>query len=131
LGSGQTEAPELSADSLCRDRIGNMQPLQWQLRFDVRKRLVNGVIGTNEKIGAYFSQLIGGGEHQLAYPLPVIAVDTLHVVSQRVSMHGDLGVIVGAEKVRAPGAYSSITESGSFRRTSDDTDMLSHRLILR
>jgi hypothetical protein len=56
---------------------------------------VDGVVGTDEKIGAYPGQLVGGGKHQLSDTLPIIAVNAFHVFGQRMRVHRNLGVIVG------------------------------------
>ena len=43
---------------------------------------MNGVIRADKKIGADFGQLVGGGEHQFAHALPVVAVNAFHVLGQ-------------------------------------------------
>jgi hypothetical protein len=49
-----------------------------------------------------------------------------HVLGERVRMHRDLGMAIGAESLRAFDADRAITESRAFRRTPDDSDVSGH-----
>src|SRR6201992_3575185 len=106
-----------------------MQPLQWQSLLNVWQRLVYGVVRTDEKISADFGQFIGGREHQLPHTPPVIAVDTLHVVSQRVRVQRDLGVFMRSEKLSAFLADGAIAKRGAFGGAGNNSDVLCHSLI--
>jgi hypothetical protein len=106
-----------------------MQPFQWQSLLNKGERLVYGVIRADEKVGSDFGQFIGGRKHQLPHTPPVIAVDTLHVVSQRVRVQRNLGMFVRTEQLRASLANGAITKSGSFGGAGNDSNVLGHGLI--
>jgi hypothetical protein len=92
---------------------------------------VDGVVGTDEEVGTDAGELVGGGEHEVGYALPVVAVDVLHVLAERVGVHGDFWVVVGAEVGGAFGADGSVAEGCAFGGAGDDADVLGHEVILQ
>ena len=84
---------------------------------------MDGVVGADQEISTYRFQLVGGGEHQLAHPRPVVAVDTCHIVCQRRSVHRDLGMCMRAEDRCALDADCAVAQSRAFRRAGYDSDM--------
>src|SRR5438552_3549805 len=105
-----------------------MQPGQRRSRLSVRKRLVDGVVGANQEVGAYFCELICGGEHQLTYTPPVAAIDAFHVLGERVRVHRNLRMIVPAQKLCAFHADRPITKSSTFGGAGNNTDVVGHDL---
>src|ERR1700722_18936528 len=106
-----------------------MQPLQWQSLLNVWQVLVDGCVRADEKTGADFGQFISGRQHQLPHTPPVIAVDTLHVVSQRVRVQRDLGMLMRPKQLRAFLADGTIAKRGAFRRAGNESNVLSHSSI--
>ena len=99
-GAGQAETAEPALGGLSGDDIRDMEPGQRRSRFDGRKRLVDGIVGTNEEIRARRRELVCRREHQLTDAGPVPSIDALHVIGKRVRMHRDLGMGVRAEYPR-------------------------------
>jgi hypothetical protein len=54
-----------------------------------------------------------------------------HVPGERVRVHGDFGVVVRTEKLRAFHTDGAIAKSRTFGRAGDDTDVLGHDLTLQ
>src|SRR5262245_50855818 len=84
------------------------------------------VVGTDQEIAADPGKLARGSQHDVAHSPPVAAIDGAHVVGERGSMHGDLGMGMRTEDVGALLAYRPITKRCPFRRAGDDPDMLRH-----
>ena len=76
---------------------------------------MDGVVGADQEIRANRFQLVGGGEHQLAYARPVVAVDAGHVVGQREGVHRDLGMCMRAEDRRTLDADCAVTQGRACR----------------
>ena len=89
------------------------------------------VLSADQEIGTDFREFICRGEHQLTYVLPIAAVDVFNVLGERVRLHRDLGMIVGAEKVRAFHADGSITKRRAFGGAGNNTNVVGHDLILQ
>jgi hypothetical protein len=85
--------------------------------------LVHSVDGSDEKVRSSFGQLLGGREHEFCDAGPVIRVDAVFVLDERMSVHRDFGMIVGTEQVGALGADSAIAKRGSFRAGCDDANV--------
>jgi len=121
---GQANAAKPALDGLCRDNVSDMQPRQRRLLFNVWKRLVDGVVGADQKGCAAFRELVCGREHQLAYSLPVTTIKALHVLGKRVRVHGELGMSVWAQKRRAFRTDCAIAQRCAFGRAGDNSDVL-------
>jgi hypothetical protein len=115
---------EVALDGVSSDDLGDVQPWQRRSRFEVWERLVDGVVGADEKIGTDLCKLVGGGEHEFGYSAPVVAVDVFHVLGEGVRVHRDFGMIVWAQELRAFDADGSIAESCAFGGAGDDADVL-------
>ena len=89
------------------------------------------VVGADQEIGTDFCEFICRREHQLTHALPISAVDALHVLAKRVRVHRDLGMIVGAEKLRAFHADGSITKRRALGGAGNNTNVVEHDLILQ
>ena len=71
------------------------------------------------------SPLIAIGEElgELLSKRAVAALDVRHVLGQRMGMHGDLRMIVGAEQVSSFEADGAVAERGALRAGCDDADV--------
>jgi hypothetical protein len=85
------------------------------------------VVGADEKSGAAALQLLGRGEHEPGDALPVVAVDALHVVGQRMRVHRDFGVCMSAEKRRTLNTNGAIAKCRAFGGARDDPDVPGHK----
>jgi hypothetical protein len=68
---------------------------------------------------------------QLADALPVVAIDALHVLAQRVRMHRHFRMIVRAHHLRAFDADRAIAERSTSGGTGDDADVVGHGVCVR
>ncbi len=121
---------EAALNGVFGDDFGDVEPGEWGAREDVRERLVDGVVGADEKVGADGGELVGGGEHEIGDGGPVVAVYVVHVLGERVSVHGDFGVVMRAEELRAFDADGAVAEGSALGGAGDDADVLRHGLIL-
>src|SRR5690348_10691542 len=88
------------------------------------------VVRADEEVGAGAFEFVGRREHQVGNALPVVGVDAIHVVAQRVCMHADLGMVIAAEVSVALFANGAVAERRSFRAASNDSDVLCHLSIV-
>src|SRR6266568_9353351 len=87
---------------------------------------MNRVVRANQKLGADLGQFVSGREHQVAYPIPVRAVNAFHVRRERMGVHRNFGMIVRTHELRSFGTYSAIAERGALCGASNDSDVLWH-----
>jgi len=74
---------KLSARGRLRgDDLGYVQPRQGRARQDIRQRLMDGVVGADQEVGAGLFELVRRGQHELADARPVVAVDVRHVIGE-------------------------------------------------
>src|SRR5262249_30144765 len=125
-GSRQAGAPMPAQGGPGSDALGDVQPGQRRLRFQVGQRLVDGVVGADEEVGADLRQLVGRGKHQRSHTPPVAVVDALDVLGERARVHRDLRVAVGPEELRPLDATDPIRQRGALGRAGHDTDVLGH-----
>jgi len=92
---------------------------------------MNRVVGADQKIGTSSRQLLGGVEHKLGNPHPIIGVDVLHVLGQRVGMHGNFRMIVHAHADCAFVTDCAVAQGCAFRAAGYYADVLSHDLLFR
>ena len=95
---------------------------------------MRGVIGTNQEIRAHALEFVRGREHQFANALPVTGTHASHVSRERMSMHGDFGMVVSPHERRTFHTDGAVTQRRAFRRNGHDADVLCHgaaRLRLR
>ena len=90
-----------------------------------------GVVRADQEIGTDLCEFICRGEHQRTHALPIPTIDALHVLAKRVRVHRDLGMIVGAEKLRAFRADGSITKRRALGGAGNNTNVVGHDLILQ
>ena len=76
---------------------------------------MNGVVRTDQKIGAGLRKLIGGREHQLAHAVPISVIDALHILAKRVRVHLNLRMIVRTAKLRPFHTDCPVTKRRAFR----------------
>lgn len=127
----QTNAPEPTFDRMTGDGIGDVQPAQRRSRFDVRQRLVNGVVGAYQEISADLRELVRRGKHQLAHAWPIVAIQAFHVLGKRGRVHRDLGMRVRAQQSRALHTDGPITQRRPFGGAGDNANVLGHDDKLR
>ena len=99
-------------------------------RFDKRKRLMDGVVGTDQEIRADCGKLVCRSKHQLTNTLPVSAVNPFHILGKRRRVHRDFGMSMRAENLRTFRTDRPVAKRGSFGGTRNDADALGHTLIL-
>jgi hypothetical protein len=58
---------------------------------------MNSIVRADKHLGTRVHQLRRRQEQQLTDFIPSIVLDVAHVLCERVRMHRDLGVVVGAE----------------------------------
>ena len=80
----------------------------------------------SEKIRANLRQLVRRRQHQLAHSLPVVAIDALHVLAQRVRMHRHFRMTVRAHQLRAFDTDRAIAERSAFGGAGDDADVVGY-----
>ena len=85
---------------------------------------MDGVVRADQEVRADLRELVRRGQHELADGRPVAAVDRLHVLRERVRVHRDFGMVVGAEQLRAFHADGPVAERGPFGGAGDDPDVL-------
>ena len=93
--------------------------------------LVDRVVRTDQEIGSDFCELVSGGEQQLTHAMPIVAVDALHVLGERVCVHRDLGMSVRAESLRVFHVNGPITKRCPFGGARNNRDMVEHNLLLQ
>ena len=87
---------------------------------------MNRVVRANQKLGADLGQFVSGREHQVAYPIPVRAVNAFHVRRERMGVHRNFGMIVRTHELRAFGAYGAVAKRGPLGGASNDSNVLRH-----
>jgi hypothetical protein len=96
------------------------------MRCNMIERSMNRVVGTDEKVGSCFGQLIGRGKHQVGDAVPIIAIDEVHVLGEAVTMHADFRMPVRSQQGRRFVADGAKTQRRTFSAAGDDTDVLGH-----
>ena len=94
------------------------------------ERLVDRVVGADQEIGGDARELPGGGEHQLAHALPVVAFEAGHIFGKGRRVHRHFRMRVAAEKLGALRADGPVAESRAFGRAGDNADMQGHVIPL-
>ena len=122
-GAQDSEAFVIVALGFVRDLDRDVQPGARRAMGNQIESLVNGVDGSNEKVGASFGQFLRGGEHEFRDSGPIVGVDAVFVLNKGMAVHRHFGVVVGAEQVRALNADGAIAERGAFRAGCDDADV--------
>ena len=125
-GAGEAYAMEAALDRLFGYDFGDVEPGEGAFGEDVGKRLMDGVVGADEEVGADAGEFVGRGEHEAGDGGPVVAVDVVHVLGEWAGVGGDLGVVVRAEELRAFEADGSVAEGRAFGGAGDDADVLGH-----
>jgi hypothetical protein len=82
--------------------------------------LVDGVVGADEEVRANLRQLLRGGQHQLGYALPILALDILHLIAEGVRVQGYLGMLVRSEDGLTLDAHGFVTKGGALGSASDN-----------
>ncbi len=115
----KTNPTEPQSRGLLRHRVGNVQPWERAGRLDQRPCLMDGVVGTDQKIRAGLGQNAGRAEHQVGNTGHIARRKARHIGSQRRRMHRDFGVVV-ARLV----AKRSVAKGRSFGGAAHNADML-------
>ena len=93
----------------------------------VRQRLVDGVVGTDEEVGAHLRELLCRGQHEVADPLPIRLIDTVHVIGERRRVHRHFRMCMRrAEKLRSLGTDGAVAKRRAFSGAGGDADVLRH-----
>ena len=122
----QRQALEAALGGAVGHDFGDVYPRQRRAGRHVVHRLMDGVVGADEEVGAHLRQLEGAGQHEIGDTLEVAAVEAGHVISQRMRVHRHLGMRMRAHPLRAFGADGAVTKRCAFGRAADDTDVLGH-----
>ena len=107
-----------------------MQPRQGRTFRHRRERTVDGVVGADQEIGAGTLQFLRRGQHEIGDTLPVVAIDEVHVLAERVRVHGNLGMPVRAHQGRALVANGAIAERRALGAAGHDSNVEGHGWIL-
>ena len=93
---------------------------------------MDGVVRTDQEIGAHLRELVRRGEHQVAHRRPVVAIEVHDVIGQRRRVHGHFGMrVLTAHQIRALDADRAVAEGRTLGRAGDDADVLRHQLFIR
>jgi hypothetical protein len=89
---------------------------------------MDGVVGTDKKVGTGCGQLVSRCKHEIAYALQVPLLEAIHVIGERMSVHGHFRVSVRTKKRRAFRTDGSIAERCAFSGAAYDSYVLAHIL---
>lgn len=81
-GSGEGDAMEAAGGGVGGDDFGDVEPGEGRAGGEEGEGLVDGVVGTDEEVGADAGEFGGGGEHEVGDGGPVVAMDGAHVLGE-------------------------------------------------
>lgn len=122
--SRKSQIAEATAARFLADFFSNMQPGQRGTGHDIRERLMNGVIRTDQKIGAGALKSIGRSQDEFGNLLPVFGFDPLHVAGQRNGVQSEFRMIMSAHQRLGLKADRAIAERRAFSAATNNADML-------
>ena len=100
LRSGDPEAAIPEAQCLFGHHLGYVKPRQGRTGKDIWKRLMDRVVGTDQKIGSCPGELRRRRQHDVCDALQIAVLQAIDVVRQRGGMQRDFRMGVWAETFR-------------------------------
>ena len=130
-GAGDADSRIAARLRFMRDDLGDVQPRQRAARQYAVQRLMDGVVGADQKFSAGTRELVGRIEHQVGHTIEVAAFERFDIPAQRMRMHRDFGVSMRTQQGGAFDAEGAITQRRAFGRKADDADMRGrfHRVV--
>lgn len=129
-GAEQADAAEAAEAGFFRDDEGDVEPGPRGTRFDQGKRLMDGVVGADEEIGAGAGELMGGVEHEVADARPAGGFNGAHIFGEGEGTHGYFRMGVSAEDGRSLKDDGAVAESRALGGAGNNTDMCGHGEIV-
>ena len=125
-GSRDGEFFETTSVCFAGDFFHDVQPGKRRVGNYIGHRVVDGVVRTEQEIGADGLEFPGGGEHQSGDTLPVPGIDELHVFAEREGVHRNFRMHVAPHERGRFIADGAVAEGGALGAAGNYSDVTVH-----